>query len=307
MRFNPKARLDSSRVKDAGRGGGGRGGGGGRIPIPGGLAGGGSVIGVVVAVVILLVQMNGGGGLGGSFGTGLDAGRFSDTGRYSDCETGADANESADCARVAVENSLRDFWADELGRDFRPAEQIVTFTGGIRTGCGGATSDVGPFYCPSDESIYLDDSFFDDVLAGQLRGPRGAFVEPYVLAHEYGHHLSNLLGNLGRVRGDTGPQSTGVRLELQADCFAGMWAQHATQTEDAQGNVLLLELSQRDIDTAIDAAKTVGDDYIQRRSGGDVDQEVWTHGSSAQRQEWFMTGYTRGTLQACDTFGAREV
>ncbi|WP_137291939.1 KPN_02809 family neutral zinc metallopeptidase [Nocardioides dongxiaopingii] len=309
MRFNPKARLDTGRVSDAGRGGGGGGGGGGsRLPIPGGMAGGGGVIGVIAIVVFVAVQLLGGGGGGGGVsGGGLSAAKFTDTGRYADCKTGEDANNSADCARVAVENSLTDFWGDTLGSDFRAEDRIVTFEGSINTGCGGATSSVGPFYCPGDETIYLDDAFFDDVLVGQLKGPEGAFVEPYVLAHEYGHHVSNLIGTLGKVTGETGPQSTGVRLELQADCFAGMWAKHATETEDSTGNVLLLDLTQDDIATALDAAKTVGDDYIQKRSGGSVDEEVWTHGSSAQRQKWFQVGYTEGTMQACDTFGASRV
>ncbi len=313
MKFNPKARLDTSRVGDAGRSGGGRGGNGSRIPIPGGgRAAGGGIVGVIIAVIIFVIASQGGGGglgdaLGGGGGATLDAAKFTDTGRYADCKTGADANDSADCARVAVENSLTGFWADELGSRFRPEDRVVTFQGSINTGCGGASSDVGPFYCPGDETIYLDDAFFDDVLVGSLGGPKGAFVEPYVLAHEYGHHISNLLGTMGKVKGDTGPQSTGVRLELQADCFAGVWAKHATETKDADGNVLLLDLSQDDIDTAIDAAKAVGDDYIQKRTQGRVDQEVWTHGSSDQRKTWFMTGYRQGTASACDTFGASKV
>jgi len=294
MRFNPKSRLDTRRVSDAGRGrsrgrstggsgGGARGSGSSSgFPIPGGAAGGGSVIGIIIAVVaFVIVSQTGGGELPGSGGdgAGYDTSAFTDTGRYSGCETGDDANASTDCARVAVENSLTDFWADELGAGFRPEERIVTFSGGIDTGgCGSATSDVGPFYCSADETIYLDDSFFDDVLVGALDGPSGAFVEPYVLAHEYGHHISNLIGTLGQVTGEKGPQSSGVRLELQADCFAGLWTKHATETEDAEGNVLLLELSQDDIDIALDAAKTVGDDYIQRQSGGRVNEEVWTHG-----------------------------
>lgn len=306
MRFNPKARLDTGRVSDAGGGGGG----GGGIRLPGGVAGGGGVVGVIVLVVFVLIQVIGGGsggGGGGLGGGGLDASRFSDTGRYDSCKTGEDANKSADCARVAVENSLYDFWGDQLGSDFRPAEQIVTFTGQINTGCGGASSAVGPFYCPSDERIYLDSGFFDEVLDKQLGGPDGGFVEPYVLAHEYGHHISNLTGDIGKVRGDTGPQSSGVRLELQADCYAGMWARAATETEDADGNVLFASLTQEDIDLALEAAAAVGDDRIQERTQGQVQEESWTHGSAKQRQTWFRTGYEASSMDACDTFGASRV
>ncbi len=315
MRFNPKSRLDTKRVSDAGQGRSrGRSGGSSRtsggLPIPGGAAGGGSVIGIIIAVVAFVIATQGGGsdvpGLGG--GSGYDTSAFTDTGRYAGCQTGEDANESADCARVAVENSLTAFWADELGSSFRPEKRIVTFSGGIDTGgCGSATSDVGPFYCSGDETIYLDDAFFSDVLVGQLDGPSGAFVEPYVLAHEYGHHISNLIGTLGQVTGEKGPQSSGVRLELQADCFAGVWTKHATETEDSEGNVLLLELSQDDIDTALEAAKSVGDDYIQKQSGGRVDEEVWTHGSSDQRRKWFMVGYDQGRMEACNTFDVGTV
>ncbi len=306
MRFNPKARLDRGRVSDAGRsrgggGGGGLGGAGARLPIPGGLAGGGGVVGVIVVIVFVAIQLFSGGG------TPLDASRFSDSGRYAECETGEDANNSSDCARVAVENSLYDFWGDTMGGDFEAADRIVTFEGDISTGCGGASSAVGPFYCPTDRRIYLDSGFFDDVLEKQLGGPDGGFVEPYVLAHEYGHHISNLLGTLGNVTGGTGPQSGGVRLELQADCFAGMWARSATETEDADGNVLFSSLTQDDIDLALEAAAAVGDDRIQEKTQGQVNEESWTHGSAEQRQKWFSIGYDQGSIDACDTFGADTV
>ncbi|MEP9365002.1 neutral zinc metallopeptidase [Nocardioides sp. CN2-186] len=304
MRFNPKARLDTRRMGDAGRSGAGRGGGGGgSLPIPGGLAGGG-VGGLVLVVIVVLVSM----WLGGGSGSSYDTSRMSDTGRYKDCKTGEDANSSSDCARVAVENSLVDYWSDTLPAQsdvaFEPEKKVETFTDGIGTGCGGATADVGPFYCPTDQTIYLDTTFFDDVLEGQLNGPSGAFVEPYVLAHEYGHHIQNLLGTMGQVKTQQGPKSDSVRLELQADCYAGMWAKSATTTEDADGNVLISDLTQEDVQQAIAAATAVGDDRIQQDSGGEVDPDSWTHGSAQQRVQWFTTGYREGTLEACDTFAA---
>jgi uncharacterized protein len=316
MRFNPKARLDTSRVRDVGGSGGGGGGGGGmRIPIPGGTKAGGGIGGVLVIVLFLVLTQCVGGGNGGIQlpDTGLNTSRMAgtDTGRYANCKTGQDAQESEDCTRVAVENSLTSYWSEALPAQsdtrFQPEQSVQTFTGATGTGCGNATSQVGPFYCPTDQTIYLDTTFFDEVLEKQLNGPSGAFVEPYVLAHEYGHHIQNLMGTMGRVRTQKGPNSDSVRLELQADCYAGMWTKNATSTDNAQGEALILELSQEDISQAIEAAKAVGDDRIQKETSGRVDQEQWTHGSSAARVKWFQTGYTQGSLDACDTFALATV
>ncbi|GAA2151399.1 neutral zinc metallopeptidase [Nocardioides koreensis] len=312
MRFNPKARLDTSRMGDAGRGRRGAGGGG-AIPIPGGMKAGGGIGGVIIVVLFLVLTqcLNDGGASSPGGGGGIDSSRMGDTGRYADCRTGADANDSADCARVAVENSLYDYWSatlpDQSSTGFRPEKQVETFTDAIGTGCGRATSDVGPFYCPVDKTIYLDTTFFEAVLQGQLNGPGGAFVEPYVIAHEYGHHIQNLLGTMGRVKTQQGPTSDSVRLELQADCYAGMWAKSATTTDDATGQPLFESLTDADIRQAIDAATAVGDDRIQEQSGGRVNPEQWTHGSAAQRVTWFRTGFTQGSLDACDTFSATSL
>ena len=254
MRFNPKARLDTGRVHDAGSGGGGgMGGGGMRLPIPGGSKAGGGAAGLILVLVIFVisqcsgVDITGGGGPTGSSGSAFDTSRVaSDSDRYANCQTGADANEDVDCARIAVENSLYDYWSASLpeqsGTPFQGAA-MVTFSGAVNTGCGQASSQVGPFYCPPDATIYLDTTFFDDVLEKQLGGPDGGFVEPYVLAHEYGHHIQNLLGTMGQVRTQQGPLSDAVRLELQADCYAGMWARAATSTEDEAGNTLFSQLT----------------------------------------------------------------
>ncbi|MEO5664891.1 MAG: neutral zinc metallopeptidase [Nocardioides sp.] len=313
MRFNPKADIRGGRVGDAG-GGGGMGGGGMRIPIPGGARAGGGIGGIIIIVLFFVISSCLGGGGGGSTlptDTGVDSqgqagnpqGLDEDGERYANCKTGADANKDVDCARKAVLFSLEQYWAKALpeqgGPELTPA-QTVTFSGGVDTGCGQATSQVGPFYCPADQQIYLDTTFFADVLEGQLGGQGGDFVEPYVLAHEFGHHIQNLLGTMGQVRTQKGPDSDAVRLELQADCYAGMWTRHASDSD-------LITLDQGDIDEALDSAKTVGDDRIQQKSGQGVDPEGWTHGSSEQRQRWFGVGYNEGTLQACDTFSASEL
>ncbi len=309
MRFNPKADISSGRVSDSGRGsGGGLGGGsgtGGRIPIPTGGKGG---VGTVVAIIVMLAVAYFSGGLGGLTGGG--GGPGPDTGRYDECLSGADANESADCARKAVEVSLGNYWAATL-----PAQsdvqfqdtQINSFSGSVQTQCGNASAAVGPFYCPTDGTIYLDTTFFPEVLEKQLGGQGGDFVEPYVLGHEYGHHIQNLMGTMGRVRTQKGPESDAVRLELQADCYAGMWTAAATKTQDDQGVAIFEELDQGDIDEAIGAAQTVGDDRIQQKSGGRVDPEGWTHGSAEQRMRWFQIGMEKGTLRACDTFAASRL
>jgi uncharacterized protein len=316
MRFNPKARLDTSRMGDAGRGrrSGGLGGGGGGMPIPGGMRAGGGIGGVVIIILFVLLTQclgNGGTSLPTGSGGGLDDSRMADTQRYESCQSGEDANNSEDCARVAVENSLYDFWRDTLpaqtDAQFRPAKQVRTFTDAVETGCGPATAEVGPFYCPVDETIFLDTTFFDEVLERQLGGPSGAFVEPYVLAHEYGHHIQNVLGLMGRVKTQQGPKSDAVRLELQADCLAGMWARSATTTDDATGQALFSELTDTDIREAIAAATAVGDDRIQQQSGGRVNEEQWTHGSAAQRVRWFQTGMEEGSVQGCDTFAANAL
>ena len=309
MRFNPKAGLDTGRIGNGG-GGGGLGGGGfgrGGMGIPMGVRAGGGMGTVIVIVLIFVLSqcMGGGGGLptGGMSAGGTDTGRMQDAERYANCRTGADANEDADCARVAVENSLHNFWSQTMGSDFQAA-QMLTFSGAVNTGCGQATSQVGPFYCPADSTIYLDTTFFADVLEQQLGGQGGDFVEPYVIGHEYGHHIQNLLGTMGEVKTQQGPESDAVRLELQADCYAGVWTNAATGTTDDSGVAIIEALDQGDIDEALDSAKAVGDDRIQQRTGGRVDPEGWTHGSAEQRMRWFMTGYESGDPNRCDTFSA---
>jgi len=306
MRYNPRARLDRSQVEN--RRGGGGGGGLGGYPDGGGGGGlrvGGGIGGLVVVVLVVLLSQFMGGGGGGD--TAPDTGTSSS---FDQCRSGADANTNADCALVADVNSVQGYWEQALPRQagirYDPARTRV-FTGQTQTGCGGATSDVGPFYCPVDKYVYLDTTFFRDMLQGQLGAKGGPFSVAYVLAHEYGHHVQDLLGTMGKVRSQQGAGSDAVRLELQADCYAGMWAKYATTVRDEDGQVYIQDLTQDDISRALDAAAAVGDDRIQRRSSGRVNPEQWTHGSAEQRMRWFTTGLQQGTLEACDTFSTRQL
>jgi predicted metalloprotease len=297
-RFRDKARLDPSQVEDM-RGGTGSSG----IRLPGGLAAGGGGLGAILAILLTLAfgtnVLGGGGGLGGGLGNlenqTAGSGTNGGAGAVSACRTGADANAEEDCRIVGYVNSIQKYWSTELVGDYRLAKTRF-FTGEVDTGCGPATSDVGPFYCPADKYVYIDLGFFDQ-LRSDFGAQGGPTAEAYVLAHEYGRHVQDLLGILGRIGSDReGPTSAAVRSELQADCYAGVWARHAAETG------YLNPLSKADIVDALDAAAAVGDDRIQKEFQGKVNRESWTHGSSAQRQKWFTTGYRTGKPDACDTF-----
>jgi uncharacterized protein len=284
MRFRKGAQLDAGQVQDA------RGARGGR-----GIAVGGGAAGLVVVVVLALLGVDVGGGQD-PYAIGTGGGSEQTTDLSSTCKTGADANQREDCRIVGVVNSVQAYWGDTVD-GYREAPTRF-FTQSTNTGCGGATSAVGPFYCPPDQTVYIDLDFYDQ-LRSQFGARGGPFAEAYVIAHEYGHHVQHLLGTDEKVGGDRqGAKSGSVRLELQADCYAGVWAAHAVETG------FIEDLSDQDIADGLDAAAAVGDDRIQKRATGRVDRESWTHGSSASRQKWFDTGFRGGDAKRCDTFSA---
>ncbi len=298
MSFEEGAGLDTSQVTGGGRGGA--------------LIGGG-----IGSLVLVLIGAFFGVDLSGVTGSNnpFDPGQVSPGGQQSaeefeQCKTGADANRDVTCRIIGTVNSVQDYWNEalpaELNRQYRAAQTVI-FSGATQSACGQASSQTGPFYCPSDERIYIDASFFDD-LTNRFGADDGALAQEYVIAHEYGHHVENILGLLARAQdGQTGPTSGGVRIELMADCLAGVWANHASTTEDADGNTLLKPLTDADVRSALSAAAAVGDDRIQQSSGGGVNPEAWTHGSSESRQRWFLTGYKSGEPAQCDTFSTNDL
>jgi uncharacterized protein len=268
---------------------------------PGGLAAGGGGLGLVGLVIFLLITVLGGGGGLGQLAPleGQKVGQGDTPGQVSEeCRTGQDANERQDCRIVAVVNSVQEFWDGVFERSGEryPYVDTVFFTDQVQTECGSASSQVGPFYCPRDQLIYIDLGFFDE-LQSRFGAGDAPFAQAYVIAHEYGHHVQNQLGVLERIGSDTqGPESRAVRAELQADCYAGVWAANAVETG------LIAELTQADINAGLDAASAIGDDRIQEQTQGQVNPEAWTHGSSEQRRRWFSRGYEEGRPAACDTF-----
>ena len=287
------SRVDVSGVDDR------RGHGGGGIAI----GGGAGVVGIIVFVLFQLL----GGGTGGAGGLELPAGSGQQAGESRDelqrrCNSDGALQQYTDC-RLIKEYSIADeVWSAEFERrGLRYARpQLAFFTRAASTGCGQASSSVGPFYCPADREIYLDLDFLEQ-LQRDFEA-EGQFAQAYIVAHEFGHHLQTLLGTEPKVRAaqqrDPGRANAySIALELQADCYAGVWAILADRL-DSGG----IALTQDNIDEAVTAAQAVGDDRIQRKAQGRVDPESWTHGSAEQRSRWFLTGYRSGTMDSCDTF-----
>ncbi len=292
MTFQEGGSFEGGRVSSR-RGGRGRG-----VAVGGGIGG---LLVVLVAVLLggdpsqLLGAVTDGGGTATEQETTIG-----------DC-TVEQANSDRACRLSATIQSLDAYWAATLtptgvdAASVPPA--VVEFADGTSTGCGAASAATGPFYCPTDRTIYLDLGFFDQ-LSSQYGASDGALAEMYVEAHEYGHHVQQLTGVFGSAdRSGTGEDSGSVRVELQADCYAGLWAGHAATTVDPDTGVTFLEpITAAELEQALSAAAAVGDDHIQEQAGVGVDSDSWTHGSSEQRQRWFTTGYEQGTMAACDTF-----
>ena len=285
MTFNSNADVRGSGAKRRGPGGG---------AIAGGVGGLGAI------AVILLNIFTGGdftsllGGLGGG---AAPAASESEIGQ---CDTGADANANDDCRLAAGSLAINRFWAGQVQGYRQP--QLIIVDGSTPTACGTASNATGPFYCPPEETVYIDPTFFQ-VMRQHFGADVGNLGQLYVLAHEYGHHIQQITGIFDQYpRNGTGPTSNGVRTELQADCFAGAWIAAMTEQTDANGVPFLQRPTEAQIRDALEAAAAVGDDRIQAQSGV-VNPDSWTHGSSEQRQRWFATGY-QGGVGACDTFAA---
>jgi predicted metalloprotease len=289
-----------------GFGGGGFGGGGlGGVPMGGGLFKGGfGLIAVVVIGMILGVNPL-------SLLGGMDDGGTSRVAPQSQSRPASRPSANADpetqfVARVL--KSTEDVWGElfqQMGRQYRQP-RLVLFRDATQTACGMGQSAMGPFYCPPDQRVYIDLSFFDE-LANRFRAP-GQFPQAYVIAHEVGHHVQNLLGISGKVEqmrqnmSKRDANAMSVRVELQADCFAGVWAYHADKERGGTATI-----GEKDVDQALAAATAIGDDRLQRQSQGRVVPDSFTHGSSAQRVRWFKIGLQSGDVRRCDTFRAQQL
>lgn len=291
MTFQEGGSFDAGRVRKR-TGGPGKAGG---MAIGGGLG---------VAAIVLVAQL-----------LGVDvSGLFADSSSAQSetdlvgCETAERANTDSECRYGWTIDSLDEFWAATLPEQAGVAYTqpgAVTFSDATTTGCGNASSSTGPFYCPADETVYVDVSFFG-VLRDQFGSSGGPLAEEYVVAHEVGHHIEQITGVMSTAdRSGTGPESDSVRIELMADCLAGMWASNAATLPDpATGKPFLEPITDADLADALSAAEAVGDDRIQEAATGSVNPESWTHGSAEQRQRWFMTGYQGGTLEQCNALTA---
>ncbi|MCE0456811.1 neutral zinc metallopeptidase [Curtobacterium flaccumfaciens pv. flaccumfaciens] len=289
MTFNDDSRLRGGKVKRRGRT----------------TAIGGGAVGVGAIVVFLIAQFTGF-DLSGIVGGGNGLTTIQQEGESADaapeCRTGRDANLRVECRMEGAAESLDAYWTSEarsLGISYTSPEFFL-FQDSTDTSCGQASAATGPFYCPPDRAIFLDTAFYDD-LQSQYGSSGGPLAQMYVVAHEWGHHVQQLQGSFANTdRSGTGASSGSVRVELQADCYAGAWVGDAATTKDANGETFFEPITRSQITDALSAASAVGDDSIQERATGRVDPDSFTHGSSEQRQRWFLRGYQQGAT-SCDT------
>ncbi len=290
MRYRENTRLDSSQM-----GSGGGPGAGGKIALGGGA-------GLIVVILALLLGLNP--DVLGGLASGTEQPAQNAT-AYGQCRSTNDLAKDRDCRFVAYTNSIQAYWKTTYA-EYLPTS-VTTFSGGIATACGQASAEVGPFYCPVDQRVYLDVGFFDAVLERQLGAQSTDAVEAYVIAHEIGHHIQNLVGTMDRVNASrtatAGAGSPAVRLELQADCYAGAWFAHVADDPESP----IAEVTRNDLLEALASAQAIGDDRIQAKTQGRVTPESWTHGSAAERQRWLTQGFQTGDPNQCDTFAAKDL
>ncbi|MFJ6549023.1 neutral zinc metallopeptidase [Microbacterium sp. NPDC091676] len=280
MTFNPDADLSRNTARRRGR----------TAAIAGGSGVGVLALLALIAGPLLGIDLSG--LVGGAPGGGSEPAGGS---AIENCDSGSDANANVDCRMAGAQVALDAFWEDNV--EGYQAPQLIVVDGATSTQCGTASNAVGPFYCPPEETVYIDPTFFQ-LMQQQFGASAGNLAQLYIVGHEWGHHIQNLLGAMERYPNNgTGPGSNGVRMELQADCYAGGWLGRATEQTDADGDPYLEKPTEEQIRDALNAASTVGDDHIQEQSG-QVNPETWTHGSSEQRQRWFAEGYQNG-LDAC--------
>ncbi|SEC22026.1 neutral zinc metallopeptidase [Microbacterium hydrocarbonoxydans] len=283
MTFNPDADVSGNTARRRGRG----------AVVAG--AGGVGLLGIIALIAgpLLGIDLTGLLGGGGATGGGSEPSGGS---VIEDCLTGEDANENVDCRVAASQLALDGFWEDNIDDYRRP--QLIIVDGATSTSCGTASNAVGPFYCPPDETVYIDPTFFD-LMQQQFGASAGDLAQLYIVGHEWGHHIQYIRGTMDRYPNNgTGPDSNGVRIELQADCYAGAWIGQMTKEKDKNGVPYLLAPTDAELDDALNAANTVGDDNIQQQSGS-VNPESFTHGTSEQRKFWFANGYQNG-LDVCE-------
>lgn len=279
------------------------GGGGGFGFGSGGLGGGIGIVGFLILLVISLVTGHNflGGLLTGSSSSATSPGYVQQQSRPHTTQTAPGEDRDAHLISFVLDD-VQKSWTTEFqqeGRTYRHAK-LVLFRGATYSGCGTAQAATGPFYCPEDQKVYIDLSFWDELK--KFGGSTADFAQAYVIAHELGHHVQNLLGTEAKVqqleqREPSERNHLSVDTELQADCYAGVWAHSAQQRGIVQTG---------DIDAALSAAAAVGDDHLQQMSGRAVSPETWTHGSSSQRETWFKRGFNGGTPASCNTFGGSQ-